>query len=51
MNLVNFYNYGVVILLIMFVKYCCVGLLLDDNISIYLFVVIDGLGVIGREED
>lgn len=39
MNLVNFYNYGVVILLIMFVKYCYVGLLLDDNISIYCIFI------------
>lgn len=50
-NSVNFHNYGVVILLTMLVKHCCVGLLSDDNTSIYSLVVTYGSGAAGREED
>lgn len=51
MNSVNFHNYGVVILLTMLVKHCYVGLLSDDNTSIYSLVVTYGSGAAGREED
>lgn len=51
MNSVNFHNDGVVILLTMLVKHCCVGLLSDDNTSIYSLVDTDGSGATGREED
>lgn len=52
MNSVNFHNYGVVILLTMLVKHCCVGFFIRRYHKYnYSLVVTDGSGATGREED